>query len=45
MKELKDIDSCVLMDIYMKLSTLSSNNIDYSKLSSILSKNRFFITI
>jgi tetratricopeptide (TPR) repeat protein len=45
LEELKGIDFCVLMDIYMKLSTLSSNNIDYSKLSSILSKNRFFITI
>ena len=45
LEDLKGIDFCILVDIYTKLSSLASHNIDYSKLNNIFSKNRLFTII
>ena len=42
---LKDTDSCLLMNIYIKLSTLKPKDMDYNKLNNIFHKDKYFTII
>lgn len=45
LETLKDVDTCLLMDIYIKLSSLKPQDLDYSKLNDIFHKSKFFTII